>query len=91
MNTRHFKFWPKRLPKELYYPQVPLFSIAETSANYYPEKTAIDYYGKEITYAELQRDIISLATALKQMGVEKAIGSRCIFKIPRIFVSVFLE
>ena len=71
MNTRHFKFWPKRLPKELYYPQVPLFSIAETSAKYYPEKTAIDYYGKEITYAELQRDIISLATALKQMGVEK--------------------
>lgn len=71
MNTTHFQFWPKRLPKELYYPQVPIFYLAETAALYYPEKTAIDYYGKEITYSEFHDRILRLATALNQIGVKK--------------------
>ncbi len=90
MNRRHFEFWPKRLTKELYYPQVTLFALMETSARYYPDKTAVDYYGQEITYNELQNNIISLAAALNRMGVKQ--GDRVAVLLqntPHFFVSYF--
>lgn len=90
MDTRHFAFWPKRLTKELYYPQVPLFSLLETSTKYYPNKTAICYYGKEIQYSELGESILSLAAALNKIGVDK--GDRvalCMQNTPHFVISYF--
>ncbi|WP_366924461.1 AMP-binding protein [Metallumcola ferriviriculae] len=74
MTKPYYQHWPQLLPKELYYPQVPLFVLLETSARFYPDKTAINFYGREISYSQLQESILHLAGALAEMGVSK--GSR---------------
>lgn len=71
MNTAHYKFWPARTPYELYYPQVPLFDFAETSARRYPDKPALIYYGRRISYHELWEEVKKLAAALHALGVQK--------------------
>ncbi|WP_449240537.1 long-chain-fatty-acid--CoA ligase [Desulfoscipio gibsoniae] len=71
MHNLHEAFWPKRLPRTLDYPAVPLFRLVEVAAEYYPEKAALIYYGQEISYRRLDRDIKSLAGALAKRGVQK--------------------
>jgi len=71
LNQKHFKFWPVRMPKELYYPEVPLFEFLETSARRYPDKTAIIYYGRLISYKFLWEAVLRLANALISRGIKK--------------------
>ncbi len=65
------KFWPKMLTTELDYPKVPLFEFLETSARRYPEKAAIVYYGKRISYSELWDAVERFATYLASKGIQK--------------------
>lgn len=67
----YFQFWPARLPKSLDYPQMLLFEIIETTSKRYPDKPAVIYYGRRITYRELQSAIELLAAWLHQNGVKK--------------------
>ncbi len=71
MNQTHFPFWPKRVPKELIYPQTPLFEFLETSANRYPDHPAIIYYGRKIKYSELWDSCLRLSGVLASMGLQK--------------------
>ncbi len=75
-----FKSWPSNVPKSLKYPQVPLFEILRKTAKAYPEKTAIVYADREISYKEL--DVLSdqFASALAGLGVEK--GDRVAIYLP---------
>ena len=70
-NQAHFQFWPKRVPHELEYPQVPLFELLETSARRYPDKPGIVYYGRELTYRQLLEAVERAAALLSGLGVEK--------------------
>lgn len=90
MNTAHYKFWPARLPHELYYPGVPLYEFIETSARRYPDKEAIIYYGARISYRELWDAVQSFASALMGMGVGR--GDRVALYLqntPHFFISYF--
>lgn len=69
--TAHFQFWPKRVPFELLFPQVPLFEFIETSARRYPGHTAIIYYGRKITYLQLNDLVAKTAAMLADLGVKK--------------------
>jgi fatty-acyl-CoA synthase len=69
MNQTHYPFWPKRLPKLLPVPHVPLHDLLETSARRYPERTAIIYYGAEITYREFWKQALQFAGALCDIGI----------------------
>jgi len=75
-----YKFWPKTLPKTLDYPETPMFEPIETSARRYPEKAAIIYYGREISYKELWESILSFAGYLKKIGIKK--GDRVAIFLP---------
>jgi fatty-acyl-CoA synthase len=70
-NTAHFQFWPKRVPHELLFPQVPMFEFVETSARRYPEHTAIVYYGTRISYRQLEDQMNRTAAMLAGLGVKK--------------------
>jgi acyl-CoA synthetase (AMP-forming)/AMP-acid ligase II len=74
------KYWPKHIPKSLDYPEVPMFELAETSARRFPDKPAIVYYGKEISYKALWESILRFATFLKQYGIGK--GDRVAINLP---------
>jgi long-chain acyl-CoA synthetase len=67
-----FNAWPADVPKSIKYPTVTLQEILQRTAEKYPDKVAIAYSEKEITYAQL--DLLSnrFANALASLGVEKS-------------------
>ncbi len=69
MNQVHYLFWPKRLPKFLPIPRVPLHDLLETSAGRYPDRTAIIYYGAEISYSDFWKQSQQVAGALAGIGI----------------------
>lgn len=71
MNDRHFQFWPKRLATSLTVPETTLYDNLEVSARRYPSKTAIFYYGTEISYRRLVDEVNRLAAFLQNAGVAK--------------------
>jgi fatty-acyl-CoA synthase len=77
MNERHFEFWPKRMPRTLTLPKTSVPYNLKVSADRYPEKAAIVYYGTTISYKRLHEEVESLAGYLQgKLGVEK--GDRVI-------------
>jgi long-chain acyl-CoA synthetase len=81
-NKPWFRLWPKDVPKNLEYPKVPLHAILEKTAKEHPEKTAIAYFEREITYAELDSLSNQFAGALAALGVKK--GDRVAVFLPNI-------
>jgi len=79
-NRPWFKSWPRLLPKSLDYPEIPLFEPARTTAERYPNKAAIVYYGRQVSYQELWESILKFATCLKEIGVRK--GDRVAIHLP---------
>ena len=69
--TRHLKHWPKGVPRHI---DLPERSIAENlilTARATPEATAIHYYGRQTSYAQLLRNVEALAGWIVAQGVEK--------------------
>jgi long-chain acyl-CoA synthetase len=77
-----FKNWPSNVPKHLNYPDVPLFELLRQTAKKHPEKLAIAYLGREITYAKLDALSDQFATALVGLGIEK--NNRVALFLPNI-------
>jgi len=69
MNTAHFRVWPARLPRELVYPRVPLWEFLETSARRYPDRDAVIYYGRCLSYRSVWEQSLALAGALRLAGI----------------------
>jgi acyl-CoA synthetase (AMP-forming)/AMP-acid ligase II len=72
------------------YPRVPIFDIIERSAHRYPDKAAVIFYGRKITYSELYRSSVKLAGYLHDVGIRK--GDRvavCIGNSPHWHVCAF--
>ncbi|MEO8629248.1 MAG: AMP-binding protein, partial [Betaproteobacteria bacterium] len=68
MESRHDKFWPRGLPKQLTYPRTSLYYNLEVSANRYPDKPFLIYYDSPISFAEIRRQADALAGFLQQRG-----------------------
>jgi len=81
-NKPWFSSWPQDLPQNLEYPKVPLHEILEKTAKEHPEKAAIAYFKREITYAELDSLSNQFAGALAALGVKK--GDRVAIFLPNI-------
>ena len=77
-----FKAWPAGVSKHLEYPKVPLQEILKKTADVYPEKTAITYGEKEISYAQLETFSNQFANAIVKLGVNK--GDRVAVFLPNI-------
>ncbi|WP_077213471.1 long-chain fatty acid--CoA ligase [Bacillus dakarensis] len=68
----HFKHWPKRKPISLTIPKTTMDHNLEVSAQRYPDKTAIFYYGTTITYEQLFEQVNKMAGYLqKHLHVSK--------------------
>lgn len=72
MIESYFEFWPARVPRSLPLPDTSVYHNLEVSASRYPEKTAIIYYGTEISYQRLLNEVNALDGHLqRELGVEK--------------------
>jgi fatty-acyl-CoA synthase len=90
MDRPHHKFWPKRLPHSITIPATSLWDNLAISARRYPDKAAIVFFGRSISYAEVQRQAERLAARLHALGVRK--GDRVLLDMqncPQLLVAHF--
>ena len=66
MTARHFRFWPKGLPKSLSFPRTPLHELLEVSARRYPEKPATWFFGAALAWREVEEQVLRLAGFLQR-------------------------
>jgi len=71
MEPLHYRHWPKDVPHDITIPQTSLYYNLEVSANRYPHKTAISYYGSRFSYSRIKSEVDALAGYLqKECGVK---------------------
>ena len=80
MERVWLKSWPKDIPQSLVFPEKPLPEFLRENARLKPDKAAINFYGREISFRELDTRTDQLAALLIDFGLKK--GDR---------VSLFLE
>jgi fatty-acyl-CoA synthase len=66
MFTRHFAHWPPGQPRTIELPRHTVCRNLEANAAQYPQRVAIDYYGSQLSYAELKRQVDALAGFLQR-------------------------
>jgi fatty-acyl-CoA synthase len=67
----HLAHWPQRLPRRLVLPETTLWFNLEVSARRYPHKTAYQFFGQCVSFAELKAQAEALAGWLQAQGVSK--------------------
>ena len=70
VDKAHYRFWPKRLPKNITPPHTALWDNLATSARRYPDKTAIRFFGRQTSYAQLMAQTEAFAAYLQGLGVQ---------------------
>ncbi|MBC7983638.1 MAG: AMP-binding protein, partial [Candidatus Obscuribacterales bacterium] len=72
MSDLHLKHWPKNLPHNITLPETSLWFNIEVSAARFPQRPAIVFYDKLVSYAEFKQQAEQLAGFLqKKCGVKR--------------------
>ena len=74
MFDRHHAVWPENVPHTLTLPRTSLYENLEISARRYPDRAAIIYYDRKLSYKTLDAEVNRLAGFLQAQGV--AAGDR---------------
>ncbi len=72
----HHRFWPKRLPRRIEPPSTSLWFNLEVSAARYPDKPALVFFDRVLSYRELRDQAERLSAHLHANGVKS--GDRVI-------------
>ena len=72
--------WPYQWPKTIDYPQHPVFSFLDHTAERVPNRLAIIFEGTELTFCELKNLADCFANALASLGLKK--GERVAIHLP---------
>lgn len=80
------ELYPKEIPKNLEYSKQPLQEFLIKTRKAFPDKKAIHFLGKEITYSELYEESVKLAGYLQWLGISK--GDRVAIMLPNTPQSV---
>ena len=86
----HYKFWPRRLPHSITLPSTSLWENLAISARRYPDKAALVFFGRSISYHELAEGAERLAAYLTRLGVQR--GDRvvlCMQNCPQLVMAHF--
>ena len=78
--AKNFNAWPDQWPKNLNYPEQPVYSFLDQTAARIPNRRAIIFGGMELTYSELKNLADRFANALISMGVKK--GEKVAIHLP---------
>jgi long-chain acyl-CoA synthetase len=76
------KFYEAGVAPSLSYPDITLGNVLSQTAAKYPHQTALLFFGKKITYAELEGLVNQFAHALIDRGIRK--GDRVALMLPNI-------
>lgn len=76
------KHWPEGVPYSINYPRIPVNAFLENSARKYPNRTALVFMGRRISYSSLGKTASKFANALQHLGITK--GDRVALILPNI-------
>jgi long-chain acyl-CoA synthetase len=82
MERPWLKHYGAEVPAHLSYPQVPLHQLLIDSARRFPRHSALEFYGRRISYRELNELTDRFASALIDLGLKK--GDRMAIMLPNI-------
>ncbi|GAB1259036.1 long-chain fatty acid--CoA ligase [Aurantivibrio plasticivorans] len=72
MDKRYLDFWPKHLARNIELPKVTIWENLDITTRRYPDRTAIKFFGNDISYTQLHQEVDALAGWLQQAaGVAK--------------------
>lgn len=71
MEKPWLKSYPPRAQEDPEIPDVPLYEMVDQTVEEHPDRTALVFLGREMTYGEMGEKIDRLADALDKHGVEK--------------------
>ena len=75
-----FAYYDQSVPTRLDYPDIPLHRFLSASAQKHPDRTAIIFYGRRLTYRTLDEAVTRFAAALADRGLAK--GDRVSLFLP---------
>jgi len=75
-----FRHYEKGVSRSVSLPQRPLHSFLEHSSHRFPNNTALIFYGRKTSYAQLEEKATRIANALLKIGLEK--GTRVFLLLP---------
>ena len=90
MQRPHHAFWPRRLPLAITPPATSLWENLATSARRYPDKAALVFFDRVLTYRELLSQAERLAARLQSLGVTR--GDRVVLAMqncPQLVIAHF--
>ena len=76
------RFYEPGIPPSLVYPDITLGSVLAQTATKFPDHTALLFFGKKISYGELDGLVNRFAQTLSGLGVKK--GDRVAIMLPNI-------
>lgn len=76
------RFYEAGIPAHLEYPDITLGEVLSNTASKFPDHTALIFYGKKISYEQLDALVNRFANALAGLGVNK--GDRVALMLPNI-------
>ncbi|WAA10206.1 long-chain-fatty-acid--CoA ligase [Fervidibacillus albus] len=79
-NKRWLKHYPEEISPKLHYEEKSLQQMLKETAENFPEKKAIHFNGKELTYRELYASALKFARYLQKIGIGK--GDRVAIMLP---------
>ncbi|MGD2201694.1 MAG: AMP-binding protein, partial [Candidatus Bathyarchaeota archaeon] len=74
--------YPGGVPLSINYPEIPLYAFLENAARKYPDRTAVIFYGRGLSYGRIWGESLRLARALQDRGIEK--GDRVALLLPNV-------
>ncbi|MBI3607482.1 MAG: long-chain fatty acid--CoA ligase [Nitrospirae bacterium] len=86
MERRWVQAYERGVPPTLIYPPTPLQSFLEASARRYPSRPALVFYGRRVTYRDLDVATNRFANTLSGFGIRK--GDRVAIMLPNLPQSV---
>jgi long-chain acyl-CoA synthetase len=72
--------YPPEIPHTLSYEAIPVQEYLTRAFHDYPEKIAIHFLGKDVTYRELYESSLKFANYLRSLGIQK--GDRVAIMLP---------
>ena len=80
MDRPWFKFYEPGVPHHIQYPDIPLYRFLDNAVRDFPEREAIIFQGRKITYRQLGEEVANVASGLAQRGLKK--GERMAMMLP---------
>ncbi len=90
MENPWYDHYEEGVPKTSTYPEVPLHRLLEETTQRFPDRTAIIFLGKKMTYRQLDERVKRFATAVSAMGVKTGDRVACILpNCPQFVISYY--